>query len=165
MRHALPHPIEVRIAREVVAGVASGMSSPVASYAIAVTRSMSVRLRSPDGAFDIEPISPETQWIDTRLGLMVDDFASWRWTVTPRRQGRGDLQLIVAARTVGEDGVAAETALPDQVITVSIGINWPLTTRRWGGWAAAMIAGAVLGKLAESGLASGWTALRRAIGL
>jgi len=165
MRHALPHPIEVRIARDVVAGVATGMSGPVASYAIAVTRSMSVRLRSPDGAFHIESISPETQWIDNRLGLMVDDFASWRWTVTPRRQGKGDLQLIVAARTVGEDGIAAETALPDEIITVSVRINWPLTARRWGGWAAAMLAGGVLGKLAEGGLAAGWTALRRSIGL
>ncbi|HRD74790.1 MAG TPA: hypothetical protein PK264_02455 [Hyphomicrobiaceae bacterium] len=165
MRLALAHSVEVRIAREVVGNVASGMPGTVTAALIMVTRSMSVRLRSPDGAFHIETISPETQWIDNRLGLMVDDYASWRWTVTPRRRGTAELQLVVSARTVGDDGVVAETALPDQVVAVSVKVNWPLTLRRWGGWAGAMLAGGIIGKLGEGGLAAGVSALRQAMGL
>ena len=46
------------------------------------------------------------------------EFAPWH--VTPRDKGRRRLQLIISARTVSADGLAAETALPDQVITVRV---------------------------------------------
>ena len=50
---------------------------------------MSVRLRAPEGGFWIEMASPETQWIENTLGLLSDDYASWRWIVTPQRRGLG----------------------------------------------------------------------------
>ncbi len=73
---------------------------------------MSVRLRSPDGGFYIETSSPETQWIENVLGLVADDFASWRWTITPRERGKQRLQLLISARTVGADGLTARQLCP-----------------------------------------------------
>jgi neural Wiskott-Aldrich syndrome protein len=118
-----------------------------------VTKAMSVRLRAPEGGFVIENRSPETQWIENVLGFGSDDFASWRWTVTPRTRGKRQLQLIVSARTVGADGVTAETALPDQLIEVRVATNYGRTAQRWFGWIAAAVIGGLLAKFGEMGFA------------
>jgi hypothetical protein len=44
----------------------------------------------------------------------------WRFTVTPLVAGRGVLQLAVSARTLGADGVLAETQLPEQGYEVRV---------------------------------------------
>ena len=115
-----------------------------------MTKAMSVRLRAPDGGFFIETASPETQWIERAMLLSSEDFASWRWHVTPRDKGRRRLQLIISARTVSADGLAAETALPDQVITVRVHTNY----RQSGGAAGSVgapqpLAGGLLAKFGE----------------
>lgn len=155
MRAWVPTRIEVRIARAELVGVASGMGGAPTQHDVRVTRAMSVRLRAPEGGFFIETGSPETQWIENQLGILTDDFASWRWTITPTRRGRSRLQLIVSARTVGTDGLAAETALPDQVIDVSVGINYGRMAKTWGGWAAAAVVGGLLAKFGEQMLSLG----------
>ena len=81
--------------------------------------------------------------------LSSDDFASWRWHVTPRDKGRRRLQLIISARTVSADGLAAETALPDQVITVRVRTNYARSAKRWVGWVIAAVAGGLLAKFGE----------------
>jgi hypothetical protein len=118
-------------------------------HEVMVTKAMSVRLRAPDGGFFIETASPETQWIEKTMLLSADDFASWRWHVTPREAGRKRLQLIISARTVSADGLAAETALPDQVITVRVRTNYARVAGRWVGWGVAAIAGGLLAKFGE----------------
>lgn len=105
---------------------------------------MSVRLRAPDGGFFIETASPETQWIENALGLMADDYASWRWTVTPKTRGRRRLQLIISARTIGADGLAAETALPDQVVEIKVRTNYARLLALSLGWMLAALAGGLL---------------------
>lgn len=155
MRVAVPVLVEVRVAKADVKAVADGMSGVTARHEVMVTKAMSVRLRAPEGGFYIEPTSPETQWLENTLGLMADDYASWRWTVTPRAKGRRRLQLVVAARTVGRDGLAAETALPEQVIDVRVTTNYGLVARRWGSWIAAAIAGGVLQHFADPLIAAG----------
>lgn len=157
MRVAIATVVEVRIAKADVKALAEGMSGEGSAYRheVLVTKAMSVRLKAPEGGFFIEPSSPETQWIDNRLGLMADDYASWRWTVTPRLKGRRRLQLVVAARTVGRDGLAAETALPEQVIDVRVATNYGLTARRWSGWIAAAVAGGVLQHFSDAIVAAG----------
>jgi hypothetical protein len=115
-----------------------------------VTKAMSVRLRSPDGGFFIEGSSPETQWIENVLGLPAEDYARWRWTITPREKGRKRLQLIVSARTVGSDGLAAETAMPDQVIDIRVRTNYARSLKRWLGWTLAAIAGGILARFGET---------------
>lgn len=153
MRMGVPVVVEARIARADVKALAEGLQGGGAAFRheVVVTKAMSVRLRAPDGGFSIENRSPETQWIENVLGFGNDDFASWRWTVTPRGRGRRQLQLIVSARTVGADGVTAETALPDQTIDVKVAINYARTFARWAGWIAAAVIGGLLAKFGETG--------------
>ncbi|HWK33572.1 MAG TPA: Clp protease, partial [Hyphomicrobium sp.] len=152
MRVAMPALIEVRIARADVQALAEGLQGGAAAYHhdVTVTKAMSVRLRAPDGGFFIETASPETQWIEKATIMSSDDFASWRWHVTPRDTGKRRLQLIISARTVSADGLAAETALPDQVITVRVRTNYAETATRWVGWGVAAVAGGLLAKFGES---------------
>lgn len=154
MRVAMPVVVEARIARADVKALAEGLQGSGAAYRheVMVTKAMSVRLRAPDGGFYIETASPETQWIENTLGLMADDYASWRWMVTPRDAGRRRLQVIVSARTVGADGLAAETALPDQMVEVRVRTNYRLTAARWGGWIAAAVGGGLVAKFGEDAI-------------
>lgn len=153
MRVGIPVVVEARIARADVKALAEGLQGGGAAFRheVVVTKAMSVRLRAPDGGFSIENRSPETQWIENVLGLASDDFASWRWTVTPRTRGRRQLQLIVSARTVGADGMTAETALPDQLVDVKIAINYTRTAGKWIGWIVAAVIGGLFAKFGETG--------------
>jgi hypothetical protein len=69
--------------------------------------------------------------------------------VTPQQRGKARLQLIVSARTVGADGLAAETALPDQVIEVKVRTNYQRTAMQWAGWLAAAMVGGILARFGE----------------
>jgi hypothetical protein len=151
MRIGVSMVVEARVARSEVKAIAEGLQGGGAVYRheVTVTKAMSVRLRSPDGGFFIETSSPETQWIENVLGMMADDFASWRWTITPRDRGKQRLQLLISARTVGADGLTAETALPDQVIEVKVSVNYAKTAARWAGWMTAAVAGGVLARFGE----------------
>lgn len=146
MRVAVPATVELRIARNDVEALEKGMQgqAPVQRHDLLITKAMSVKLKAPDGGFWIETASPETQWIENRLGVLHDDFASWRWTVTPQRRGTARLQVVVSARTVGTDGLAAETQLPDQVVTVKVRMNYKKSAKTLGGWALAALAGGVV---------------------
>ncbi len=151
MRVAVPVLVEVRIARGDVKALAEGLQGGAAAYQheVTITKAMSVRLRAPDGGFYIETASPETQWIEKTLLLSSDDFASWRWNVTPREKGKKRLQLVISARTVGADGLAEETALPDQVITIRVRTNYAKSMSLWAGWVIAALAGGLLARFGE----------------
>ena len=151
MMVGIPELVEVSIAKAEVTALAERLQGSGTAYRhdVVVTKAMSVRLRAPEGGFWIETSSPETQWIENNLGLLSDDYASWRWMVTPQRRGRARLQLIVSARTVGADGLAAETALPDQVIEVKVRTNYSRTAAQWGGWIAAALVGGILARFGE----------------
>lgn len=166
MRVGVPVVAEARIARADVKALAEGLAGGGSAFRheVVVTKAMSVRLRAPDGGFSIENRSPETQWIENVLGLGSDDFASWRWTVTPRARGRRQLQLIVSARTVGADGMTAETALPDQTIDVKVAINYSRTAGRWAGWIAAAVIGGLLAKFGETGFVIAQVLIARHLG-
>ncbi len=157
MRDGIAEHVEVRIARSDIRNLAAGMQGggSVQQHDLVVTKAMSVRLRAPDGGFFIETASPETQWTESQLGALSDDFASWRWTVTPNRTGRARLQLVVSARTIGSDGLTAETALPDQVFDVRISTNYGRAAKHWFGWITAAILGGLLAKFGEDLFAIG----------
>jgi neural Wiskott-Aldrich syndrome protein len=164
MRAWISERIEVRIARKSFDGLSLGIEGrgTPARHDIVVTSAMSVRLKAPDGGFAIDTLTPETQWIENRPGLISnDDFASWRWTVRPMRAGRARLHLVISARTAGPDGSTAETALPDQIIEIKVRTNFALAAKRWGGWIAAAVVGGALGKFGESA----FEVLRRIYGL
>ena len=151
MRVEIPQTIEIRIAKTNVPGVSTGMrgGSTTFRHELLVTNAMSVRLRAPDGGFFIETASPETQWIESNLGMDSDAYASWRWTVTPKERGKKRLQVIVSARTVGIDGLAAETAMPDRIFDIRIRTNYSKSFKRIAGWTAAAIVGGLLARFGE----------------
>lgn len=151
MRVGRPERVEIRIAKADAKAISDGLEGGGAAWthAVTITKAMSVRLRAPDGGFFIETASPETQWIEGGLGFASDDFASWRFLITPNARGRARLQIIVSARTVGTDGVAAETALPDQVIDVKVRTNYGRVFMRTAGWIAAAIAGGILARFGD----------------
>ena len=101
----------------------------------------------------IETASPETQWIENNIGFPSDDFASWQFLVTPQSRGWSQLQIIVSARTVGADGVAAETALPDQIVEVKVRRNIKRTVLRLLGWTVAAVVGGALSTFGQTGFA------------
>ncbi len=151
MRVGIAETIEIRVARTGIAGADQGMAGPgsVQRHDIVVTKAMAVRLRAPEGGFAIEAAMPETQWINNVLGIYGDDYASWRFVVTPQIAGRWRLQLIVSARTVGGDGLMAETAMPDQVIEVRVRTNYAKVASKWLGWIAAAVVGGLLARFGE----------------
>ena len=148
MRKGVTQKVEVRIARSDIERLAEDLSGGgrVHRHDIFVTRAMSIRLRAPEGGFTIESASAETQWIEDNIaGLLMDDYASWRWSITPTRTGWSALQLIVSARTVGPDGLTADSALPEQEIEVQVLVNYRQTAKRITAWAAVALAGGVVG--------------------
>lgn len=152
MQVAVPKTVEVRIAKADAKALAEGLQGGgvVWQHDVMVSKAMSVRLRAPEGGFYIETASPETQWIESQLGgPFADDFASWRWTVTPKARGTRRLLLVVSIRTVGADGLAAETALPDQIFEIKVRTNYGLATRRWVGWVVAAVAGGLLARFGD----------------
>lgn len=152
MRVAIPVIVEARIARAEVKAISDGLQGGGAVYRheVTATSAMSVRLRAPNGGFTIETASPETQWIENVLGLTSNDYASWRWSVCPLERGRKKLQLVISARTIGADGLTAETALPDQIVDVAVGINVGRTLGRWMTWIGAAIAGGLLSHFGDT---------------
>ncbi len=154
---------EVRIAKASIKALTDNLDGggQVWQHSVAVTRAMSVRLRAPDGGFFIESASPETQWIEGNLGYSSDDFASWRFLITPQYRGWSDLQIIVSARTVGTDGVAAETALPDQIVEVKVRANIGRALARVVGWTIAAVIGGALATFGETGMTIGTALLKK----
>jgi hypothetical protein len=66
---------------------------------------------------------------------------------------------------VGGDGLAAETARPDQVIDVKVGINFGKTAIKWSGWIAAAVFGGVLARFGDSAYVMARDAIGRMIGM
>jgi hypothetical protein len=152
MRIAKTERVEIRIAKSDVLSMLGGLDGggQVYAHGISVTPAMSVRLRAPDGGFFIETASPETQWIDNRSGLSTDDFASWRFLVTPNERGWSQLQIVVSARTMGADGIAADTELPEQILDVKVRTNLKQSFSRLVGWTIAALVGGVLARFGEA---------------
>jgi hypothetical protein len=148
MRMGVAAPAQVRIGREKVDGLVQLLMAGRAQYRpeVAVAHALTVRLRAPDGGFWIEAASPETQWVDAASGDQHDEPISWRWAVTPQRRGRRRLQLLVAAHTIGRDGIAAEAAPPERVIDVAVSGNSARRAARWIAWLVVVAGAAGLGR-------------------
>jgi hypothetical protein len=144
--------IEVWIDRPPIAGNGGSRSFALRSENV-VARAIAVRLRPLSGRFIIDAASPETQW-DQSGAAGADRFASeaavWRFTVTPLQSGRGALQLAIAARTLGADGVLAETQLPDEAHQLRVARGFGGLLRRIALGLIAALAGMVLIKLVEA---------------
>ena len=110
-----------------------------------------MRLRGVKSAFAIDAGSPETQWDQATgpAGRLTGETAVWRFSVSPLKAGRGDLHLVVAARTVGADGLIADTVLPDQAVTIRISRDIGKSLRRAGLAIGIAVASIAVEKIAE----------------
>lgn len=155
MRALKAERIEVRISREETLAMARGLegSGQPVRHEVMITQAMSVILRAPDSGFMIEPLSPETQWIfDRPDGAEGEVYGRWRWVVTPMQSGEHRLQLIVAARSIDQNGLAGDVALPDQVITVRVRTNYWKLMARAVQWLMVMALGGIVTELAVIGM-------------
>lgn len=161
MRVGVASKAEVRISRDRIEGLVAALGAhgqprrPEQPSA----RALSVRLKAPNAGFIIESVSPETQWVDA--GFAGDEFAVWRWTVIPQRRGKARLLLVVSARTVGHDGLAAESSPPDRVIDVRVAPNRMRSMGRWFGLLVAMAIGAALGRYGEQLWSQGFALIKK----
>lgn len=155
MRVAVAERVEVRISRDETDAITKGFDGrgEVNHHEVLVSQAMSVMLRAPEGGFIIETLSPETQWTSDGMDhRTADNFGRWRWAVTPQAAGPHRLQLIVAARSVDENGMTGDTALPDQIISVHIRTNYALTIKRALAWLVVMAVGGVVTELAVAAM-------------
>ncbi len=153
MKQGRPQTIEVRIERPSLAGTGSASRSYALRPETVVARAIAVRLRPMSGRFIIDAGSPETQWDQSGAagsGRLASEAAVWRFTVTPLNSGRGVLQLGVSARTLGADGVLAETQLPDQAHEVRVSREYADLAKRAALLLAVGVGSIVLLKLVES---------------
>ncbi len=142
--------VEVRIGRDATEELLKGLQGRGATHVhgVTVTRAMSLYLRAPDGGFMIEPIMPETQWVFDRPSFLGSEpFGRWEWVVLPMKRGSRKLQLVAAARSVDENGMIGDVALPEQVIEVRVKINWARHLSKAALWAGLAIAGGVLSQI------------------
>ncbi len=92
--------------------------------------------RALDGGFRIETRSLRRSGSRTCSASRRTNMRAGAGPSRRAERGKRQIQLIVSARTVGADGLTAETALPDQVIDGKVGINYAHSMKRWMGWAA-----------------------------
>jgi hypothetical protein len=152
MRVGAPASAQVRIGRDKVDGLVQLLLAGRAQHRpeAALAHALTVRLTAPDGGFLIAPAAPETQWVDTAgADRHQDEPIGWRWTVTPQRRGRRRLQLHVAARTIGRDGIPVEAAPPDRVIEVAVRGKPVRGLVRWIAFLALLGAAAALGRYGQ----------------
>jgi hypothetical protein len=162
MKVGVVETVEIRIAREGVADVGRGLQGGGAphTHQLLITRAMSVRLQGEPGRFYIEPKSPETQWTGARSDQLASDYAVWRFTVIPQVRGSGELTLVVSSRSIGADGVIADTSLPEQRIAIRVSTNITRGLKRWSGWISIAVLGGLLGKAGQSFWPKLWEMVR-----
>jgi neural Wiskott-Aldrich syndrome protein len=146
--------VEVRLGPEDLRALAQQLDGRGAAYAHEkiVAKAFSVRLKASDPSFNVEPTSPETLWLDAQTLHMSNDGAHWRWQATPQSSGKTKLQLVISARTIGADGVVAETALPDQAVTARVRANPARFAFKLLGYGALLLLGALIARYGEGGI-------------
>jgi hypothetical protein len=154
--------VEVKLPRSAVfsieaTGQLPGRPNP---QSLAMPRALTMRLRSQTGNCYVETAAPETQFFNARTSYNDDDIVRWRWVVTAKRRGTETLALAVSMRSIGPDGVAIETRLPDQAMAVPIGANLQRISRTAAMWGAAV----VLGGLVVLLVSGAWPLLAAAAG-
>jgi hypothetical protein len=133
--------IEVRLGlptEDLTAGLAGG--GVLTEHGVWMVETMSIKLLSPDGAFDIEARSPETQLIKkdvlkgTPLEALVASFGQWIWTVMPKQRGSHPLELSISASVRDASGLPGSATLPNQTIPIEVAVSLAVTSGRLFWW-------------------------------
>jgi hypothetical protein len=143
-RAGVPQQARISISRE-EAGLIFGQLSrrpqqPVGTEA--ACRAVTVRLTAPEGAFVIEALTHETQWLACRPA--GEASGNWAWTAVPAAPGSHGLKVSISARDLDASGPGAMIALPDQTIKVRVGGNLRLALGRFVRAVFLMLAGSGL---------------------
>lgn len=158
---------EVRIAQERIDHLVQALSGRSVNLGYGdpiVMRALSVRLKALDGGFFIEPLTPETQWVEASPhGVHVEPL-TWRWSVTPREAGKGRLVLQVSMRSIDLDGESEEVGPPDRMVEIKVRGSWvkPLIRRTF--WLLALGAAFAAGKFGTALVPLLWGAVRQVTG-
>lgn len=140
---------EVRIAQERIDHLVQALAGRSANLGYGdpiVMRALTVRLKAQDGGFFIEPMTPETQWVEAQPhGVHVEPL-TWRWSVTPREAGKGKLVLQVSMRSIDLDGESEEVGPPDRLVEIKVRSPWVKTTLRRLLWLALLGLAFAVGK-------------------
>jgi tetratricopeptide (TPR) repeat protein len=121
--------VEVRlgavIAKEIMQGFVG--RGDVKLEHVPIVETMSVSLVCEPGTFDIDPRSKETQLVKPDLvkgtAFHQDDFARWKWVVTPRQSGEHTLLVKVSAAIRDSRGLPTTSSLPDKIIAVTVRVH------------------------------------------
>ena len=152
-RVATPQKFQISMSKE-EAGLLFGRLSRHAPQHTAGTepacRAITVRLTAPQGAFSLEALTPETQWLLDRSAS--EAFGTWAWTAVPGASGLHYLKASIFAREVAPNGPGAATALPDQTIKVRVRGNFWLTFGRFVRAVSLLLAGGGLTMMASYAL-------------
>ena len=105
-------------------------------------RAITVRLTAPEGAFFIEALTHETQWLACRAA--GETSGNWAWTAVPAGPGSHGLKVSISARDLDASGPGAMIALPDQTIKVRVRGNLRLALGRFVRAVFLMLAGSGL---------------------
>jgi hypothetical protein len=143
-RAGVPQKAQISISRE-EAGLIFGQllrrpQQPVGTDA--ACRAVTVRLTAPEGAFFIEALTHETQWLSNRPA--GEASGNWAWTAVPAAPGSHGLKVSISARDLDASGPGAMIALPDQTIKVRVGRNLRLALGRFVRAVFLMLAGSGL---------------------
>lgn len=133
--------IEVRLGlptQDLTAGLAGG--GVLTEHGVWMVETMSIKLLSPDGAFDVQARSPETQLVKkdvlkgTPLEALVANFGQWIWTVMPEQRGSHPLELSISASVRDASGLPGSATLPNQTIPIEVAVSLTVTSRRLFWW-------------------------------
>ena len=108
----------------------------------AACRAVTVRLTAPEGAFFIEALTHETQWLPCRPA--GEASGNWAWRAVPAAPGSHGLKISISARDLDASGPGAMIELPDQTIKVRVGGNFRLALGRFARAVFLMLAGSGL---------------------
>ncbi len=144
---------EVRVAPTISQELVSNLvgQGSIETHEVQIAQAMSLRLSAPKGGFEIEPQSPETQWVwRNKQTQPENDLAAWRFALTPTRRGSHTLRLTFSYKEVGPDGLIADSALPDKVLDIVVRTNIGKFCAQAALWSLTLISGAALGVYFQS---------------
>jgi hypothetical protein len=148
MRVHVPVEAEIRISPTLAALLTSELAGEGEPFQrpVDISEVMALRLSAPKGGFVIEAQTPEeAQWVLAEEPGWEQDFAAWRFTITPTRRGKNVLRVTLSHKRAGHYGLMAGSLVPDETIDVIVTINYAKASVGTLAWSLSMLASAALG--------------------
>jgi len=119
MMAAKDEDIEIRIGKAGMEAIAQSMLGQVFEHEISGAEIMNVHLSAPQGGFVIEPVGiNEPQPTNPSAWGSDQEYASWRWRVTPTKAGSHSLLI-----TVSSYSRSAHCRMHEQQVSIDVDVN------------------------------------------